>query len=50
MAKSPKIRPRTKQLNICFHHFREHVRISTIQIFPFFISSQLADIFYETTL
>ena len=50
MAKSPKIRPRTKQLNICFHHFREHVHMSTIQFFFIFYQFSINRYFYETTL
>ena len=45
MAKSPKIRPRTKQLNICFHHFREHVRMSTIQFFFIFYQFSISRYF-----
>ena len=26
IAQLPKMHPRTKHINICYHHFREHVR------------------------
>jgi len=25
LARLPKVRPRTKHINVCYHHFREHV-------------------------
>jgi hypothetical protein len=30
----PKLRPRTKHINVCYHHFCEHVRKGLIKIFP----------------
>jgi hypothetical protein len=45
LARLPKIRPRTKHINIKYHHFREHVRLGLIKIFPISTENQLADIF-----
>ena len=45
IAKAPKIRPRTKHLNLVYHHFREHVRMVIIQLFPISTDFQLADTF-----
>ena len=45
LAKSPKLRPRTKHINLPYHHFREHVRKRIIQLFPISTEFQLADIF-----
>ncbi|EJK76134.1 hypothetical protein THAOC_02122 [Thalassiosira oceanica] len=40
----PKMRPRTKHINICYHHFREHVRKGLIDIQPISTELQTADI------
>ncbi len=32
LARLPKLRPRTKHINVCYHHFREHVRKGLIKI------------------
>jgi hypothetical protein len=45
IAKLPKLRPRTKHINVTYHHFREHVRKGTIQIYPIGTNDQIADIF-----
>jgi Reverse transcriptase (RNA-dependent DNA polymerase) len=45
MARSPKLRPRTKHLNIKYHHFREEVEKGTIQIYQVDTGDQIADIF-----
>ncbi|KAL7465176.1 hypothetical protein ACHAXS_005512 [Conticribra weissflogii] len=45
LAKLPKLRPRTKHINVCYHHFREHVRSGLIKIFPIDTKVQIADIF-----
>ena len=45
LARLPKMRPRTKHINIKYHHFREHVRLGIIKIFPISTENQLADIF-----
>jgi hypothetical protein len=43
LARLPKLRPRTKQINVCYHHFREHVFKGLIKIFPVGTSDQIAD-------
>jgi hypothetical protein len=43
LARLPKLRPRTKHINICYHHFREHVRKGLIKIFPISTKDQIAD-------
>ncbi len=25
LARLPRLRPRTKHINVCYHHFREHI-------------------------
>ena len=45
IAKVPKMRPRTKHINIKYHHFREHVKAGMIRILPIDTKDQLADIF-----
>jgi hypothetical protein len=39
------MRPRTKHLNIKYHHFREEVRKETISIYHTRTEDQIADIF-----
>ena len=34
LARLPKLRPCTKHINVCYHHFREHVHNGLIKIFP----------------
>ena len=41
----PKMRPRTKAINAVYHHFREHVRLGKIFIYPIASEEQIADIF-----
>jgi hypothetical protein len=43
LARLPKLRPRTKHINVCYHHFREHVRKGLIKIFPVETKDQIAD-------
>ena len=43
LARLPKLRPRTKHINVCYHHFREHVRKGLIKIFPVGTDDQVAD-------
>jgi len=43
IATVPKMRPRTKHLNIKYHHFREEVRKGTVSIYH--TKDQIADIF-----
>jgi hypothetical protein len=45
IANVPKMRPRTKHLNIKYHHFREEVRKGTISIYHTRTQDQIADIF-----
>ena len=45
MAKVHKMRPRTKHVNIVYHHFREAVRNKKISIHQVSTTEQLADIF-----
>jgi hypothetical protein len=45
MAKVPKMRPRTKHLNIKYHHFREAVERGLVTIEAVRTHEQLADIF-----
>jgi hypothetical protein len=45
MAKTPKMRPRTKHINIKYHHFREHVRNEKILLQQVDTADQLADVF-----
>ena len=44
MSRLPKMRPRTKHINIRMHHFREHVRLKKISIHKIPTKYQLADI------
>jgi len=44
LARLPKLRPRTKHINTCFHHFREHVRNGLIKIYPIGTKDQIADV------
>ncbi|KAL7503607.1 hypothetical protein ACHAXN_001832 [Cyclotella atomus] len=43
LARLPKLRPRTKHINTCYHHFREHVRKGLIKILPVSTDDQVAD-------
>ena len=45
LARLPKLRPRTKHINLVYHHFRKHVRDGLISIFPIDTEDQLGDIF-----
>ena len=45
LAKVPKMRPRTKHINIKYHHFREHVQQGTIKVEHVSTDNQIADIF-----
>ena len=45
LAKVPKIRPRTKHINLMYHHFREAVRDGKIDIEHLDTEDQVADIF-----
>jgi hypothetical protein len=45
MAKTPKMRPTTKHINLVFRHFRDFVHHGLIMIYPVGTLDQLADIF-----
>lgn len=45
MAKVPKLRPRTKHINIKYHHFRKAVADGLVTIHAVRSENQLADIF-----
>jgi hypothetical protein len=42
-ARLPKLCPRTKHVNACYHHFCEHVQKGLIKIFPIDTKDQIAD-------
>ena len=44
LAKTPKMRPRTKHINLVYHHFRFHVLSGAITIHAIDTKSQLADL------
>ena len=44
LAKSPKMRPRTKYLNVKYHHFRDLVTRGIVQIYSITTELQQADI------
>ncbi len=43
LARLPKLRPRTKHINVCYHHFCKHMRKGLIKIFPIDMKDQIAD-------
>eukprot|EP00804_Cyclotella_cryptica_P031159 CCRYP_011766-RB/>CCRYP_011766-RB protein AED:0.29 eAED:0.29 QI:0/-1/0/1/-1/0/1/0/154 len=43
LARLPRLHPHTKHINVCYHHFREHVRKGLIKIFPVDTKDQIAD-------
>ena len=43
MAHLPKLCLRTKHINVCYHHFCEHVPKGLIEIFPINTKNQIAD-------
>jgi hypothetical protein len=43
LARLPKLCPRTKYINVCYHHFREHMCKGLIKIFPINTKDQIAD-------
>ena len=45
IANVPKMRPRTKHLNIKYHHFREEVKKGNISVYHVGTKEQVADIF-----
>eukprot|EP00957_Ditylum_brightwellii_P087858 6690782-Ditylum_brightwellii.AAC.1 len=45
LARVPKMRPRTKHINIVMHHFRSYVRQKLIHVLPIESANQPADTF-----
>ena len=45
ITRLPKMRPRTKAINVIYHHFREYVRLGMIKIYPISTHYQVADIY-----
>ena len=45
MTRVPKMRPRTKHINIKYHHFRESVRKGDVLVQAVSTNNQVADIF-----
>jgi hypothetical protein len=43
MARLPKLCPRTKHINLCYHHFCKHVHKGLIKIFPVDTKDQITD-------
>ena len=43
LANVPKLPPRTKHINLVYHHFQEHVQKGTVKVFPIPSDEQLAD-------
>ncbi len=43
LARLPKLCPRTKHINVCYHHFCKHVQKGLIKIFPIDTKDQIAD-------
>jgi hypothetical protein len=50
MARTPKMLPRTKHLNIKYHHFREAVEEGLVSIHSIGMKEQLTDIFTKPLL
>ena len=44
LARLPKLRPRTKHINVVYHHFREAVRRGDVKIFSVDTGDQVADV------
>jgi hypothetical protein len=44
LARLPKLRPRTKHINVVYHHFRDFVRKGLIEICPISSSEQIGDL------
>ncbi len=43
LARLPKLCPKTKHINVCYHHFCKHVGKGLIKIFPIDTKDQIAD-------
>ena len=44
LAKAPKLRPRTKHINVVYHHFRHHVENGDVSVLPISTDDQNADL------
>ncbi len=44
LARHPKLRPRTKHINVVYHHFCEAVRRGDIKISPIDTGDQIVDV------
>ncbi len=44
LARLPKLRPRTKHIIVCYHHFHKHVQNGLIKIFLIGTKDQTADV------
>ena len=45
LAMVPKMRPRTKHINLVYHHFREYVRNGMVEVVSVGTKDQIADVF-----
>ena len=45
LARTPKMRARTKHINLVYHHFRDYVSKGLINVLPIDTKEQIADIF-----
>jgi hypothetical protein len=43
LTRLPKLCPRTKHINVCYHHFCEHMQKELIKILPIGTKDQIAD-------
>ncbi len=43
LARLPRLHPRTKHINVCYHHFCKHMQKGLIKIFPINTKDQIAD-------
>ena len=44
LARTRKLRPQTKHINIIYHHFRDAVKKGMVEIFAITTENQMADI------
>ena len=44
LARLPKMRPRTKHINIAYHHFRSFITNGTVKVLPISTKEQVADL------
>jgi hypothetical protein len=48
LARLPRLHPHTKRINVCYHHFCEHVRDGLIKTFPIDTKNQITDTLAKT--